>query len=310
MATFSNRFNAPKTLVNLLERDDYTRGHARISVTQLIDAPRIRLLREKHDADIVIDVSDSLWALVGRALHKVAETGADEEHLAEERLYDQVLGWVISGGVDVQRISEGSAIIGDYKLCAAYALRHEKPEWERQLNIYAWLVRKAKGLVAERLEVYAVVRDWNRREAARDRSYPQAPIQVVPVRLWTPDVQEQYVLDRVRVHQQAETAAELGGDLPECSDQERWMRGSTFAVMKPGAKRAIKLCGTREEAGAVCGKNPGTFVTERKADPVRCSGDFCRVSKWCSQYAEWGRGDTDTAQIDLIDYIANLPVQG
>jgi hypothetical protein len=231
-----------------------------------------------------------LWSLVGRALHKVAEEGADEQHIAEERLFAEVRGWLISGGIDVQHVQGNSWAIADHKFTAAYSLMMEKPEWEYQLNMYAWLCRKVKGWDIVKLTIWAYVRDWSRWEAKKDPMYPAHPINVVPVRLWSEAEQDEYVNNRVLLHQQANAMDMLDEPLPPCTDQERWMRPTKFAVMKPGAKRALRVFegdGAKKSAGAYCGTHKGTFVLERKGEPVRCAGDYCRVSKWCDQYKGW-----------------------
>ncbi len=104
----TNKYNLPQTLVNLAERDTYSRGNANISVTELINSPRIRILKQQRRAEIVQDVSELLWPLLGRALHNVVEQGADENHLAEERIFDVVSGWRLSGGIDLQILGSGA----------------------------------------------------------------------------------------------------------------------------------------------------------------------------------------------------------
>ncbi len=121
MSNITNKHNLPQTLVNLAKRDNYSRGNARISVTQLIGSPRIRILTAEKQAEIVTDVSESLWSLLGRALHSVVEQGADETNIPEERLFTEVAGWRLSGGVDLQLLgnnSDGARQVGlsDYKM--------------------------------------------------------------------------------------------------------------------------------------------------------------------------------------------------
>ena len=45
----TNKFNLPDFVVEVLTNSDYTRGESHISVTQLIDSPRIRILQRMHD---------------------------------------------------------------------------------------------------------------------------------------------------------------------------------------------------------------------------------------------------------------------
>ncbi len=113
---YTNRNNLPQPLVNVLENDTYSKGAARISITGLMTPPRIALLRQKYHDLIEEDVSENIWAILGRAIHKVLEAGADEEHLSEERLFAEIDGWIVSGALDLQRIGENKVAIVDYKL--------------------------------------------------------------------------------------------------------------------------------------------------------------------------------------------------
>ncbi len=285
---YTNKHNLPQTLVNLTERDGYSKGDARISVTTLIGSPRVSILRARHDDDIEVDVSDGIWALVGRAIHHVAEAGADEQHLSEERLFATVSGWAISGGIDLQVLSDGVSIL-DYKFTSAWAVMHaaDKSEWEWQLNAYGWLVRKVKGIEVKSLKICALIRDWNRREAERKSTYPQAPAQVIDIPLWSFEKQEAFIAERVLIHQEAASAASIGHELPPCTDDERWIREDKWAVKKHGAKRAMRVFDTEAEATAFKGDVADMVVEHRKGEPIRCTGNYCRVNQYCDQYQSW-----------------------
>jgi hypothetical protein len=280
-----NSYGAPQTLVNWMKRDAYSRGGARKSITQLIGPPRIDILRERHGREMTVDVVDRLWALLGTAIHHIVEQGGDADHVTEERLFLEVEGWVISGAIDVQRLMDNSIRILDYKLCSVWSVIKAKPDWERQLNCYAYLVEAVKGIRVDRLEICAFIRDWSRSEAQKAPNYPQAPLQVVPVKLWPMAEREEYVRNRVRFHQDALRKAEWGESIPECSEEERWSRGATWAVVKEGAKRALRVFDTPEEAEAFAAEKPEERrVEHRPGEPVRCTGNYCGVAQWCDQF--------------------------
>ena len=288
--TISNRHGLPQVLVNLAMRDSYSRGAARISVTELIGSPRIRILKHRHSGEIVSDVSDMLWSLVGRALHKVVEDGADGEHIAEERLFADVNGWKISGGIDLQSPKRGkndeivSSDLVDWKLTSVWSVMNPKRDWERQLNSYAYLVQQAKGWDVTGLSIIAVLRDWNRREASRRPEYPQAPVQVIEQPLWSEAQREEYVRNRVLIHQDADRRQQWGEDLPDCSAEDRWMRPTMWAVMKEGRKSALRVFDSETDARAYSLAQAGSFVQERPGENVRCE-NHCPVSEWCGQFA-------------------------
>lgn len=281
---YTNVYNLPAPLENIAKRDDYSKGNANISVTTLIDAPQVGLLRRRHDDDIVEDVADRLWSVVGTAIHKVIEIGSEGSVHSEERLFAEVNGWVLSGAIDLQIVDDDTVDIADWKFTAAYSVLKDKIEWERQLNCYAWLVETTKKKHVRDLFVFAFIRDWNRREAERDPSYPQAPIWRVWIKRWTPPERDRYILERVKLHQGAAMAFELGKDLPLCSDDERWIRDKPFAVMRRGSnKRAVRLFQTADAAAEFIGDKRDLYIEDR-TDPVRCSGNYCKVAPYCAQW--------------------------
>ncbi len=288
MAKLTNKYGLPQTLMNYANRNTYSRGNANISVTQLIGSPRVRMMTQKHQEEIVEDVSDRLWAIIGSALHEVVEKGSDDEHQAEERLFIEVDGWRISGGIDLQSMNldeDGTrtCAISDYKLTSTFNVMNPKPDWERQLNCYAHLVRKVKGFEIKRLSINAIMRDWMRARAKTDQNYPQAAMQVIDIPLWSPEAAEQYFNERVKIHKDAEALMDWG-DTPECTPEERWYSPGQLAVMKDGRKRALKLFEPehKEEAEEYAKENKATVV-ERPGQNKKCE-DFCAVSEWCSQW--------------------------
>ena len=44
----TNKFGLPQPFVDFIKNDKYSRGDADISVTSLIDSPRVALMRQKH----------------------------------------------------------------------------------------------------------------------------------------------------------------------------------------------------------------------------------------------------------------------
>jgi hypothetical protein len=281
----TNKYNLPQTLVNLANRDNYSRGKAQISVTELIGSPKIRILKREHQHEMVTDVSDMLWSLLGRAVHSIVEEGADENHIAEERLYATVNGWTLSGGIDLQILVAGKRVaLSDYKVTSAWAVMNEKADWERQLNCYAYLIQKSRGLAVDGLTIYAIIRDWSRHEAARRPDYPQIPFALLPQRVWSFEEREAYVLERIRLHQKAESQHDWSEEMPLCTNEERWHRPGKLAVMKDGRVKALKLFEVteRKEAEAYAGEQKAR-VDERPGEDIRCQ-TYCPVQQWCSQY--------------------------
>ena len=279
----TNKHNVPETLMALANREYYSKGKSDFSVTEIISPPRIQRLRKKHFEEIEQDVSDMLWSLLGSALHVVAERGQTENHITEERLYVDVDGVILSGAIDLQKTTDAGIVITDYKFTSAWAIRQDKFDWEAQQNIYAWLVSKAKNEKVVGVQICALIRDWSRREAAVKADYPPAPIQVLELPLWPLEKTEAYIRERLEAHRNAKVADDWGDELPECSEEERWIRTTQYAVKREGRKTAIRVLDSEEEAKELAEKEKG-FVEIRKGEAIRCTNNFCGVNQWCNQY--------------------------
>jgi hypothetical protein len=281
----TNKHGLPESFVAFAEADKYSAGTADISVTGLIDSPRVRVLRRENAGESETDVVDMIWALFGTAVHHVLEASSDgEKVIQEERLFAEIGGWTVSGAIDHQEVIDGKIQITDYKVTGAYSVIFGKKEWELQQNCYAQLVRMAKGVEVSAICICAIIRDWNRRKAMMEPEYPKTPVVVIELPLWTAEVAHNYMLERVAAHQAADMMFDLDGVEPLCSSEERWLRGEKWAVMKGSAKRATKLCDTEQEAIEYVGDEKALRVEHRPGEYVRCDGDYCGVSQFCSQY--------------------------
>lgn len=284
----TNHQNLPAALVNAVLDDEYDKGDSILSVTQLITPPRIVLLQDVNADNLSIDVVDRVPALLGTAVHKILEKGSKhlQDHIVEERLFADILGWKISGAVDLQiDLGDGTWEINDYKVTSVYSVMNEKPEWEQQLNCYAYLAWLSCGRRVESLKIIAILRDWQRKQAELKVDYPMNQVCVVDIPLWDRDTQRRFVEERVALHQEAKKLVDNGSAPPYCTDQERWSRGEVWAVMKEGRKSAVSLHDNKEDAEASSGRlGKGHSVVHRPGSPIRCAGNYCLVSSWCSQY--------------------------
>jgi hypothetical protein len=279
----TNNHNLPEFLAKAVDgfSSKYTRGKADYSVTGLIQPPYMSRLKRDHAGEITEDITDRLYAIQGQAIHKIIEAAELDASIAEERLNTDVAGKIVSGAPDVYY----KKAIYDIKTCSTYA-REIKPEWEAQLNMYAYLFRET-GFKVESIAILALYRDWSKRKAKYSPDYPQAGAEVIEYPLWENDKTLAYMQERVELH---ERARELPLDqVPICTPTERWAKPEKWAVMKKGAKRAVKLCDTQDEAMCRVAENAALFVEHRPGEDIRCEG-YCPVSDWCRYARERGIG--------------------
>jgi hypothetical protein len=288
----TNKFDIPDTFVNVLKRPTYSKGKANLSVTQLINSPKIVALTKKHDNEIEQDVSDMIWSIFGSAIHNVLEHGKDDHHRVEERIHASIEGWNISGAVDLQIINPNGISIRDYKTTSVWAVMNEKIEWEYQLNIYAWLVEEVKKVPVTDLGIVAILRDWKAREVNTKVGYPEAPVKELPITLWTMQEREDFIKRRIWVHSACDFEIETDGQLPDCTPDEMWEKPAVWAVMKEGNIRAKYVMPTLHEAELAMKQlqeekpKDKYVIVERKGERTRCAS-YCAVSQWCDQYQEY-----------------------
>jgi hypothetical protein len=96
---------------------------------------------------------------------------------------------------------------------------------------------------------------------------------------------EAYIKSRIDLHRESKVSADWGDELVQCTEEERWIRSTTYAVKREGRKTAIRVFETEQEAKDLAEKEKG-FVEVRKGEAVRCTGNFCGVSQWCTQYQQ------------------------
>ena len=263
----TNKIGLPEALVNAVRNDGYSRGAADISVTQLIDSPFIRHLRQQHASELTEDVSDRIWSLMGQSIHAILER-ANLSGLVEQRLFADVAGKKLSGQFD--HLENG--VLTDWKMTSVWAVVYGKPDWGKQLNVLAYLCR-LKGLTVNSLQIVAILRDWSKSKAGKEDNYPDTQVVTIPITLWTPERQEEYVLERINAH--------FHDGTPPCTDDERWVKPGKFAVMKKGRKSALRLLDSKEEAEKwVVENGEGTEIVERPATFNRCEL-FCNVNQFC-----------------------------
>ncbi len=293
----TNNYGLPKSFLDFARNDKYSKGQADISVTTLIDSPRVKLMRE-HFSDLrQVDVTDMIWPLFGTAVHHVLESGEpSDDVIVEERLFTKINGWVLSGAIDHQKIDRNFVEITDYKVTSVWSVIHGKIDWERQLNVYAYLVQKNKGLRVTKLSICAVLRDWNKRDASNKPDYPQAPVVIVDIPMWGETERIEYIHNRIWLHQDAQVRYDLEIVEQEkfvpCADEDRWKKQDSWAVKKKGQKRAMRVFDNIDEANQyaaeqISDKTIPVEVEHRPGEYTRCTGNYCGVADFCHQY----RGD-------------------
>ena len=252
------------------------------SVTELLKPEKLFVLERRHKDKLSVEASDLIWSLMGSAMHRVLEASETEDTLNEERLFTEVNGKTISGGIDLYE----NRIISDFKFTSIwnYIYSNRKIDWEQQLNLYSYLYQSA-GFEVDKLQIIAIFRDWSAAKSKHEKSYPKQ-IEIIPIRKWSIDQCEHFIKKRLF---RLEMALKLPDDaVRECNQRDRWQADDVYAIMKKGNKRATKLCTSEEQARAYCKTNIAKdklSIELRRSVPRRCE-DYCPVNNYCHFYRD------------------------
>lgn len=278
----TNKLNLPAPIVQAIRANWYGgRGENRFaSVTELLKPTKQLLLSRRHAAEIEQDASELIWTLMGSAFHRVVEAAEIDDSFQEERLGISFRGEKITGGFDLYH----GGIVSDFKFTSVWSFIYGSriKDWTAQLNLYAYMLER-QGFEVEGVEVICVFRDWNRHKAQADPQYPK-PVERITLELWDKERVEAFLQERFA---DIKANAALPDDLiPECTPEERWEAPDTFAVMKPGGKRALRVFDNIDEAREFAAGHPDSGnlrVVARSEPPKRCL-DFCPVNRFCHYY--------------------------
>lgn len=275
----TNKQGLPETLVRAVQ--SHTHRGADYSATQLLKSPRQLWLERRHDENIEVDASDKIFSLMGTAVHYVAQVGEADHQFSETYMEEEIDGVTVSGTADLY--DPETHTITDFKNTSVYTIIYDsrRDEWEKQLNVYAWLMRKA-GFQVEQLEIIAILRDWQKTKANFDPNYPDSQVVVVKVNLWGEDDAEWYIRNRVELFESHRDTPD--NELPLCTPEERWESETKYAVMKHGRKSAVKLYTDLNDAeNHATQLGPNHYVEIREGTPRRCI-DYCPAAPFCNQF--------------------------
>jgi hypothetical protein len=286
---FTNTHSLPEPLVAAVTADDYERGSAEFTATELIKPSRILSYERKHWNEMEEDVSSRIWAFQGATKHvvleRIAKTNPDR-YLVEHRFETVMPGTLAKISAKIDLYDSVDRTLYDWKETSVWKfLLGNTKEWEEQANINLYLMRMVYSKSVDRLINIAILKDWKARKArfGKEPDYPKCAVHVMPLPMWSVGQAQSYINERVEKHR-----AEMEKP-PVCNKEERWQRDATFAVMRTDRKRAVRLCSDRDQAEAVMmqamkiappGDAKKYYIEERNAEPVRCL-DFCPVQTFC-----------------------------
>ena len=281
--TISNIYNLPQPFVDLVSGDTYSKGESDITTTGLAQPPKIAELTKRHSDEITMDCSEKVWTMLGTANHYVLEQIAKrnpERYITECRYYVDIDGVKLGGQIDL--FDRETETLWDYKVSSVYkAMSDDKLEWTKQANVNK-LLCEHNGIHPKKLAILLVMKDWKRKEAEFKADYPKCAVQEIQLPIWHEAETMAYIKSRINLHNLARMINN-DDEIPVCTEEERWSKPTTWAVLKEkGAKRAVNGGLYELESEAIAhAKSIGGAIERREGSNPRCE-NYCQVRKWCN----------------------------
>ena len=279
----TNKFNLPQPFVDLVSGDTYSKGKSDITTTGLAQPPKIAELTRRHASEITMDASEKVWTMMGTANHYVLEQIAlrnPERYVTEQRFYLDIDGVKLGGQIDL--FDRETETLWDYKVSSVYkAMSDDRLEWTKQANVNKLLCEN-NGIHPKKLAILLVMKDWKRKEAEFKADYPKCAIQEIPLPIWREEETLAYIKSRINLHNAAKLI-EVEDAIPVCTEEERWAKPTTWAVLKEkGAKRAVNGGVYELESEAIAhAKRISGAIEKRDGSNPRCE-NYCQVRQWCN----------------------------
>lgn len=280
----TNNLNLPSPFVDAVKRE-YEYKEKRYSVTSLLKGFREIILTRRHFDEMEQDVSESIWLILGNAVHKVLENSNEaKDELKEEKIaYTFENGYTLSGQQDLY--SESLKRITDYKTGSVWkVIKDDFDDYRTQVLDYGLLFRKL-GFECDNAEIVMILKDWSKSKAKFDFNYPQSPVYIKHFDFDDKDfeLEEKRIIDKFNELDKLNVLPD--DELPLCSKEERWASEDKWAVMKKGRKTAVKVCSSESEAQEMIDSGKGDSIEFRAGEDKKCM-EYCQCCKFCSYYKE------------------------
>ena len=279
----TNKYNLPQPFVDAVTRE-YTYKDKQYSVTSLLKGTREAILLRRHHNKIVKDVADMSNLIFGTAVHSVFENTKDDFFLLKENkvVLDMPNGYKLSGIFDLYDFALQK--ITDWKTAAVWKYIYK--DWEdyrKQVLIYCYM-QQQKGLPATEGEIIALFKDFSKTKAKRESNYPQHPVHKIGWKFKDEEIAdiEAWLIAKFKEIEEQEKL--LDNELILCTPEERWADPTTYAVMKYGNKRAVKVYEVKIEAyNRATELGLDYYVEERQGIDKKCS-EYCDCCDFCDYY--------------------------
>lgn len=284
----TNVLNLPQPFVDAAT-SNYKPKDKRYSVTKVLGGTCEAILGKRHYDEIDSDVADQVWLLFGSAVHKILEESKETDSQLKENWVSAEVGngYTISGIFDLY--DDDTKTVTDYKTCSCWKITFgDFDDWRKQTLMYCWILRQM-GFDARHGEIVALIKDHSQRKARFEPDYPKFPVYKIGWDFTEDDFEkiEAEIKDWFEMVECEERKPD--DELLPCTPEQRWHKDDKWAVMKKGAKKALKLWDNPDAAWEMAAqknkvaKGMPYYVEFRVGEDSKCEG-YCSVAQFCPYY--------------------------
>lgn len=275
----TNKYGLPEELITILKKDERVPTPHVYSVTELLKPIKEIILWRRYYDVIMQDASELITSAFGTAFHTMMESVGGEN--TEERIEIEVTPGVhLTGRYDKYINHE----LHDYKTTSVWKYQNgDFTDYKRQGLMYAWLLRK-KGVYVEKCIFHMFLKDHSLSKAARDMNYPPVAYVKYEFQVSSTDLKEieEYIITRVTEIESLLNTPDH--ELPTPTHDESWYTGDSYAVMKQGGTRAVKVFDHLNDAITYMGGASNLYIEERKGEHLK--NYFSEFFKYYVMYQE------------------------
>jgi len=268
----TNKTGLPEFLYKVIEEAingyyyDFKPDDTQFSATEILESPAYVWLKRRHEHEAERDAITGLYSLQGSVMHELMKR-AGGDALEEIRLSHVVNGRASVSG----KFDRFDGDLWDYKYTTVWSHVYEskKDHWEKQLSVYAFLLKRA-GFPVKGKHIIEMFRDWSP-TAVISGKYNMKPIEILDFSCMSEQDTEKFINERVEEILEYKDVRD--GDLPPCSEENRWTTERKFAVMKHGNKTAKRVLNSWVEAKDWIARQKDSgnlYIEDRPGTDKRC----------------------------------------
>jgi hypothetical protein len=286
----------PDIFHDILQLDFYNKADRKqyASTTQLLKEPLDFHIEKRYKDKMTIPSIRNLWSVYGSAIHLLFEKAMEKNknknkwsfenryYCIVEDPYNDGKLYRISGEPDMIDIEKG--ILYDYKITNTYSISIKETikHYTQQLNIYRYILHK-NNIEINQLKILYILRNWVSNQAKK-KDYPQSPIGVLDIDLWTMEDTEKFIAERLSLLSEYDNK-EIK-DIPICSNAYRW-NTTSYAVIKDGNTRASAVFSENSHGedfelhAKIYAEKDEKFKIEKRESGSRKCMDWCNSFQFC-----------------------------